>query len=167
MTPALAATARRSACLLMGTLALGIAVPVAAQPGYADGITVYGHPGRHRLPNDDPELSRRVHYSDLDLTTLRLFVTVCETRNMARAAERVHMVGSAISKRLAQLEETVGTPLLQRRRHGVEPTPAGQTLLEHARDMLAGACRIERDMSAYAAGVNAFLSSRRRTASTS
>ena len=69
MTPALAATARRSACLLMGTLALGIAVPVAAQPGYADGITVYGHPGRHRLPNDDPELSRRVHYSDLDLTT--------------------------------------------------------------------------------------------------
>jgi hypothetical protein len=47
---------------------------------------------------------------DLDLTTLRLFVTVCETRNMARAAEQAHIVGSAISKRLAQLEETVGTP---------------------------------------------------------
>ena len=90
---------------------------------------------------------------DLDLTTLRLFVTVCETRNMARAAEQAHIVGSAISKRLAQLEETVGTPLLVRRRHGVEPTPAGETLLEHARTMLASSDRIERDMAAYVSGI--------------
>jgi hypothetical protein len=90
---------------------------------------------------------------DLDLTTLRLFVTVCETRNMARAAEQAHIVGSAISKRLAQLEETVGTPLLVRRRHGVEPTPAGETLLEHTRTMLASADRIEQDMAAYVSGV--------------
>jgi len=90
---------------------------------------------------------------DLDLTTLRLFVTVCETRNMARAAEQANIVGSAISKRLAQLEETVGTPLLVRRRHGVEPTPAGETLLEHTRTMLASADRIEQDMAAYVSGV--------------
>jgi DNA-binding transcriptional LysR family regulator len=90
---------------------------------------------------------------DLDLTTLRLFVTVCETRNMARAAEQAHIVGSAISKRLAQLEATVGTPLLVRRRHGVEPTPAGETLLEHTRTMLASADRIEQDMAAYVSGV--------------
>jgi len=90
---------------------------------------------------------------DLDLTTLRLFVTVCETRNIARAGEQAHIVGSAISKRLAQLENTVGTPLLVRRRRGVEPTPAGETLLEHARSMLASADRIERDMAAYASGI--------------
>ena len=90
---------------------------------------------------------------DLDLTSLRLFVAVCETRNIARAAEQQALVGSAISKRLAALEETVGTPLLVRRRRGVEPTPAGETLLEHAREMLANQARIERDMAAYAAGV--------------
>lgn len=90
---------------------------------------------------------------DLDLTSLRLFVTVCETGNIARAAEKANIVGSAISKRLAQLEDTVGTPLLVRKRHGVAPTPAGKTLLEHARSMLAGAARIERDMEAYASGV--------------
>ena len=90
---------------------------------------------------------------DLDLTTLRLFVTVCETGNIARAGERASIVGSAISKRLAQLEDTVGTPLLVRRRHGVLPTPAGETLLEHARAMLTSASRIERDMAAYVAGV--------------
>jgi len=90
---------------------------------------------------------------DLDLTTLRLFVIVCETGNIARAGERANIVGSAISKRLSQLEDTVGTPLLARKRHGVVPTAAGQTLLEHARTMLASATRIERDMGAYAAGV--------------
>ena len=89
---------------------------------------------------------------DLDITTLRLFVRVCETRNIARAGEQSNIVGSAISKRLAQLEETVGVRLLTRRRHGVEPTVAGQTLLEHARDMLASAERIDRDMAAYASG---------------
>lgn len=90
---------------------------------------------------------------DLDLITLRLFVTVCETGNIARAGEKANIVGSAISKRLAQLEETVGTPLLMRKRHGVAPTEAGQALLEHARSMLASAARIERDMGAFAAGV--------------
>jgi DNA-binding transcriptional LysR family regulator len=89
---------------------------------------------------------------DLDLTTLRLFVTVCETGNIARAGERANIVGSAISKRLSQLEDAVGTPLLARKRHGVQPTPAGRTLLEHARSMLASAGAIERDMESYAAG---------------
>lgn len=90
---------------------------------------------------------------DLDMTTLRLFAAVCETRSIARAAEQANIVGSAISKRLAQLEDTVGTPLLVRRRRGVEPTPAGESLLEHARTMLASAEQIERDMAAYALGV--------------
>ncbi len=90
---------------------------------------------------------------DLDLTTLRLFVTVCETGNIARAGEKASIVGSAISKRLAQLEDTVGTPLLIRKRHGVVPTAAGETLLEHALFMLDTSGRIERDMAAYAAGV--------------
>jgi DNA-binding transcriptional LysR family regulator len=89
---------------------------------------------------------------DLDLTTLRLFVSVCETGNIARAGERESIVGSAISKRLAQLEDQLGTPLLVRRRHGVVPTAAGQTLAEHARAMLDSAARIATDMHNYAAG---------------
>jgi DNA-binding transcriptional LysR family regulator len=90
---------------------------------------------------------------DLDLTSLRLFVTVCDTGNMSRAAEKANMVASAVSKRLAQLEATVGASLLTRRKHGVAPTPAGETLLEHARSMLLSASRIERDMASHAAGI--------------
>ena len=89
---------------------------------------------------------------DLDLQTLRLFAAVCDQRSIARVAEQESIVGSAISKRLAQLEDTVGTPLLLRKRRGVVPTPAGETLLEHARTMLASAGQIERDMAAYATG---------------
>ncbi len=90
---------------------------------------------------------------DLDLTTLRLFVTVCETRNIARAGEHANLAGSAISKRLAQLEDNLGTRLLVRRRRGVEPTPAGETLLEHARILLGNAQRLVHDMGSFAAGV--------------
>lgn len=90
---------------------------------------------------------------DLDMTTLRLFASVCETGSITRAAEQANIVGSAISKRLAQLEDAVGLPLLLRRRRGVEPTAAGQALLERARAILASCEGIERDMAAYLAGV--------------
>ncbi|MEN9539269.1 MAG: hypothetical protein RLZZ126_1504 [Pseudomonadota bacterium] len=88
-----------------------------------------------------------------DPATLRLFVLVCEERSMGRAAERVHLVASAVSKRLAALEERMGVPLLQRRRHGMEPTAAGLALLEHARSILADCERLDRDMAAFAQGV--------------
>ncbi|WP_162577577.1 LysR family transcriptional regulator [Variovorax sp. PBL-H6] len=90
---------------------------------------------------------------DLDLTSLRLFVAVCETRNIARAGEQHHIVASAISKRLAQLESVVGATLFERRRRGVTPTAAGEILLEHARAMLASADRVARDMADYGRGV--------------
>ncbi len=73
---------------------------------------------------------------------------------MARAADRLALVPSAESKRLAHLASQLGVNLLSRFRWGVRPTAAGQTLLEHARDMLAAQARIERAMSGYAAGVS-------------
>jgi len=90
---------------------------------------------------------------DLDLTTLRLFVAACEHRNIARAGEQEHIGASAISKRLAQLEEQVHAPLFERHRRGVVPTAAGEILLEHARAMLASADRVARDMAAYRRGI--------------
>lgn len=89
---------------------------------------------------------------DLDLTSLRLFVAVCDLGSMSAVAEKSHLVASAVSKRLAQLEAAVGARLFTRRRHGVVPTAAGETLLEHARSMLLSASRIERDMALHASG---------------
>ena len=90
---------------------------------------------------------------DLDLTSLRYFVAVCETGNITRAAEQEHLVPSAISKRLAQLEDDLRVPLFERQRRGVAPTPAGETLLEHSRAILSSASRIAQDMASFAGGV--------------
>src|SRR5260370_9266548 len=62
---------------------------------------------------------------DTDLKTLRLFVAVCDHRNIAQAAAEAHIEPSAISKRIAQLEGELGVPLLSRSRRGVQPTAAG------------------------------------------
>lgn len=90
---------------------------------------------------------------DIDLKTLRLLVAVAEQRNIARAAALEHIEPSAISKRIAQLEQALGTPLLLRDRRGVQPTPAGLALVEHARSVLFTLSRIESDAAAFAGGI--------------
>jgi DNA-binding transcriptional LysR family regulator len=90
---------------------------------------------------------------DLDLTSLRYFVAVCETGNITRAAEQEHVVPSAVSKRLAQLEQDLLVPLFERQRRGVIPTAAGETLLEHSRAILSSASRIAQDMASFGSGV--------------
>ena len=90
---------------------------------------------------------------DPDLTSLRLFASACDLGSMSRAADAAGMVASAVSKRLAQLEATVGQRLLERSQGRLVPTPAGSTLLEHARSMLLSAARIERDMAQHLGGL--------------
>lgn len=90
---------------------------------------------------------------ELDLTSLRYFVRVCETGNISRAAEQENVVPSAVSKRIAMLEQGFQVVLLERRRRGVVPTNAGETLLANARAILSSANRIAQDMSSYGSGV--------------
>jgi len=90
---------------------------------------------------------------DIDFTTLRLFVAVCEAGSIARAAAEHHIVASAVSKRMAALESATGVRLLERRRRGVTVTAAGETMLEHARVLLANAERARHDMEAHGSGV--------------
>jgi len=87
-----------------------------------------------------------------DPVTLRLFVAVCEERNIARAAEREAIVASAVSKRIAAIESEVGAPLLVRGRRGIEPTAAGQALLRQAREVLSTMARMHAELSDFATG---------------
>lgn len=88
-----------------------------------------------------------------DPVTLRLFVAVCEERNIARAAAREALVPSAVSKRIGAIEQQLGTPLLVRGRRGIEPTAAGQALLRQARDVLGAMERLHAELSGFASGV--------------
>src|SRR6218665_1122469 len=87
-----------------------------------------------------------------DPTSLRLFVAVCEERNIALAAQREAIVPSAVSKRIAQMEAQAGTPLLARGRRGVAITPAGETLWRYAREALQLLDRMQAELIAYAEG---------------
>ncbi|MBB3182001.1 LysR substrate-binding domain-containing protein [Variovorax sp. Sphag1AA] len=97
---------------------------------------------------DERNLPRR-----LDLTTLQLFVSVCETGSILRAAEHEFIAASAVSKRLSDLESLLQTPLLYRHARGVEPTPAGQTMLHHARTLLFNLDKMCGELSEYTLGV--------------
>lgn len=89
----------------------------------------------------------------VDLTTLQLFVAVCELGSMGQAAQRQGLAASAVSKRLADMEAAVGSALLYRHRRGITPTPAGHSLLHHARSVLFGLQRMQAELSEYTNGV--------------
>ena len=89
----------------------------------------------------------------VDLTSLQLFVAVCELGSIGRAAEREFIAASAISKRLSDLEAALHTPLLYRHARGVDLTPAGESLLHHARSVLYSLEKMQGELSEYADGV--------------
>jgi DNA-binding transcriptional LysR family regulator len=89
----------------------------------------------------------------IDLTTLHLFVVVCEERNLTRAAAREGIAPSAVSKRLTSLERTLRIALFVRHPTGMALTPAGEWLLYHARLMLLNVEKIAVELSEYAQGV--------------
>lgn len=88
-----------------------------------------------------------------DPQSLRLFVAVCECGTIARAAAREFIAPSALSKRMADLEELLGVPLLTRSQRGVSPTPAGETLLQHALPLLRDMQRLHAEVGEHAQGI--------------
>jgi DNA-binding transcriptional LysR family regulator len=78
-----------------------------------------------------------INLNRFDLTTLRLFVAAVEGGSLTAGAERQDLSLAAASKRIAELEAHVGTPLLERSKRGVMPTAAGHTLLPHAVELVA------------------------------
>ncbi|SAK77940.1 LysR family transcriptional regulator [Caballeronia catudaia] len=88
----------------------------------------------------------------IDLVTLKIFLTVIEERNFARAAERHFIATSAVSKRISDLEDVLGVQLLERRNMGVRPTPAGLELVTHAKDMMLVMARMRAQMSEFGDG---------------
>jgi DNA-binding transcriptional LysR family regulator len=73
----------------------------------------------------------------VELRQLRYFVAVAEELHFGRAAERLHMSQSPLSRAIRELERDLGVVLFTRTTRRVELTPAGVALLERARRALA------------------------------
>ena len=74
--------------------------------------------------------------------------------SITAGAERCALALAAASTRIRGMEQSLGAPLLTRSRQGVVPTPAGLTLLKHARAMLDQGARLREDLGAYAGGAS-------------
>jgi len=74
---------------------------------------------------------------NLDLTSLRSFVTVAETGGVTVAANQLHLTQSAVSMQLKRLEESLGLTLLDRSGRGISLTREGEIMLGYGRRLLS------------------------------
>jgi DNA-binding transcriptional LysR family regulator len=88
-----------------------------------------------------------------DLVSLVLFLRAIDSNSLSKAAEQSNIALAAASRRVSLLEHLYGVQLLYRSTKGVEPTPAGKALAQHARTMLGNAEKLQTELSDYAEGV--------------
>jgi molybdate transport repressor ModE-like protein len=88
-----------------------------------------------------------------DLTDLRLFMHVAEAANITRGANRANMALASASERIRAMEDALGVPLLERQRRGVRLTPAGSTLVHHARIVTQQLELMRDELDKYAKGL--------------
>ncbi len=87
-----------------------------------------------------------------DIDSLALFVRAAELRSLTKAAEASHIGLAAASRRMALLEHRFKTALLERSSKGVELTPAGASLLPHAKTLLVEINQMQAEMRDHASG---------------
>jgi LysR family transcriptional regulator, benzoate and cis,cis-muconate-responsive activator of ben and cat genes len=75
----------------------------------------------------------------MELRQLRYFVTVAAEGNISRAAQKIFLTQPALSRQMKALEDELGVALLVRKANSIQLTPAGDTLLDEARQVLARA----------------------------
>src|SRR5262245_32643395 len=68
----------------------------------------------------------------LKLRDLNIFLAVAKERSMSKAASELAITQPAISRAIADMENALGVPLLDRNPHGVEPTLFGRSLIKRS-----------------------------------
>jgi DNA-binding transcriptional LysR family regulator len=93
--------------------------------------------------------------ADLNCAWLRTFLAIVNTASFTRASRELHLSQSAVSRRVKELESTLGTPLFERLTGQVHLTPAGRMLVGQAEKILLHAdeaSRVLQEIETGAAG---------------
>ncbi|KLT72296.1 LysR family transcriptional regulator [Neisseria arctica] len=85
--------------------------------------------------------------SIIELRHLKTLLALEETGSVSLAAKRVFLTQSALSHQIRALESYYETPLFERKSNPLRFTPAGERLLQLARDLLPQVAAAERDMA--------------------
>ncbi|CAD5106120.1 LysR family transcriptional regulator [Zestomonas carbonaria] len=89
----------------------------------------------------------------MELRHLRCFMAVAEELHFARAAERLHIEQSPLSRAIKELEEDLGVMLFARTTRSTRLTRAGKLFLEHVRRVLSA---LEQARDSVKAAANGF-----------
>jgi DNA-binding transcriptional LysR family regulator len=88
-----------------------------------------------------------------DLVDLRLFLHVAEARSITHGARRANLALASASERIRGMEQKLGVALLARDRRGVSLTPAGQSVVDHARLILRQVESLQGELGVHARGL--------------
>ncbi len=90
------------------------------------------------IPDFNQNGARKANLSDrLTLRGLRVFIALEETQSVADAALKLGLSKSSVSQHITTLEQSIGITLFDRKQKPVTLTPAGQTLSQHAHQIIA------------------------------
>jgi DNA-binding transcriptional LysR family regulator len=85
----------------------------------------------------------------MELRQLEYFVAVAAELNFSRAAQRIHVVQSALSASVSRLEKELGVELFDRSKRQITLTGAGEVFLQHAQDVIHTAHRARSSIEDY------------------
>lgn len=93
----------------------------------------------------------------MDLRHLRSFMAVAEELHFSRAAERLHIEPSPLSRTIKELEEELGIVLFRRDRRGTQLTHPGRVFLDEVRHVFMALNHAKQSVKAAASGYRSTL----------
>lgn len=89
----------------------------------------------------------------IDFVTLKLFCAIVRSGSITKGANECNLALSAASRRISELEETIGIALLDRSVKGVTPTHAGHAVMQHALRLFQGFEQFSNELGEYSKGI--------------
>jgi molybdate transport repressor ModE-like protein len=95
----------------------------------------------------------QINPARVDFVTLKLFCAIAQSGSITKGAHECNLALSAASRRISELEETVGLILLDRSAKGVTLTQAGHAVMQHALRLFQGFEQFSNELGEYAKGI--------------
>jgi len=94
----------------------------------------------------------KINPARVDFVTLKLFCAIAQSGSITKGASECNLALSAASRRMSELEETIGLTLLERTAKGVTLTQAGHAVMQHALRLFQGFEQFSNELGEYAKG---------------